>query len=111
MGQGQVTLRTDKATSGGYLVKSSTPKAGKAKPLPSSHTKPNDPAKIKAEKSKVMTSKQWEASATDAAMDRKVAKQKGMTLRQYEGSPLDDKNDKKQLAAHNRTANTSKRGK
>lgn len=74
------------------------------KPLPASHRVPNNPAKIAAEKKQVMTPKQWEASATDAAMDRKVAKAKGMSLGAYEGSKLDDRNDGKQLAAHNATA-------
>lgn len=93
-----MTLRTDKNTAGGYLVKKET------KQLPVSHRKPNDQAKIAAEKSKVMTMPEWEKSATDAAMDRKVAKSHGMTLGQYEGSKLDEKNDKKQLAAHNSAA-------
>jgi len=78
------------------------------KTLPASHLAPDNPKKIAAEKSKVMTPKQWEQSATDAAMDRKVAKKQGQTLAQYEGSPLDEKNDKKQLAAHNKAARKGK---
>lgn len=85
-------------------------KKAPAKPLPASHRVPDDPAKIKAEKGKVMTMKQWEASATDAAMDRKVAKQKGMSLKAYEGSKLDERNDAKQLAAHNKAARAAKKG-
>lgn len=80
----------------------------KKKPIPASHRAPDNPKKIAAEKSKVMTPKQWEQSATDAAMDRKVAKKQGQTLAQYEGSPLDEKNDKKQLAAHNKAARKGK---
>lgn len=82
--------------------------AAAQKPLPASHKAPDNPAKIKAEKSQVMTAKQWEASATDAAMDRKVAKAKGQTLAQYEGSPLDERNDRKHLAAHNAAARKAK---
>lgn len=91
-------------------MKSPAKKAAPAasKPLPASHRVPDNPAKIKAEKSQVMTAKQWENSATDAAMDRKVAKSKGQTLKQYEGSPLDERNDKKQLAAHNAAAKKTK---
>lgn len=77
------------------------------KPMPASHTDkpaPGEAQKIKAEASRKMTMVQWEKSATDAAMDRKVAKREGMSLRQYEGSPLDEKNDRKQLAAHNAKA-------
>lgn len=84
-------IRTDKAASGGYLVTKQT------KALSASHRKPNDPAKIKAEKPKVMTAKQWENSATQ-----------GESLNVYEGSALDEKNDKKQLAAHNKAARKGK---
>lgn len=83
--------------------------AAAQKPLPASHKAPDNPAKIKAEKSQVMTAKQWEASATDAAMDRKVAKKQGQSLRQYEGSPLDERNDAKQLAAHNTAAKATRK--
>jgi hypothetical protein len=117
-------LRSDKMASGGALAgakakgkdavaakrdvakpaaKTAT-KGADGKPMPASHRVPNDPRKIAAEKSKVMTPKQWENSATDAAMDRKVAKSKGQTLAQYEGSKLDERNDAKQLAAHNKAA-------
>ena len=48
----------------------SKPAKKETKQLPASHKKPNDPAKIAAEKSKVMSMPQWEKSATDAAMDR-----------------------------------------
>lgn len=74
------------------------------KQLPKSHRQPDDPKQIKKEAGKVMSEKQWESSATDAAKDRKVAKSKGQTLKEYEGSPLDEKNDKKQRAAHNAKA-------
>lgn len=90
-------MRTDKKTSGGALVKAKTN-------VPSAKPAKGEAAKIKAEKSKVMTMKQWEASATDAAMDRKVAKKQGIPVAKYEGSKLDDRNDRKQLAAHNRAA-------
>lgn len=83
----------------------------KKKPIPASHRAPDNPKKIAAEKSKVMTPKQWETSATDAAMDRKVARKNGTTLAKYEGSKLDDSNDKKQLAAHNKAANTAQKSK
>lgn len=96
-----MTLRTDKQTAGGYMAK-------ETKQLPASHRKPDNPAKIAAEKSKVMTPKQWENSATDAAMDRRVAKKQGESLKQYEGSALDERNDKKQLAAHNKAARKAK---
>jgi len=81
-----------------------SPKAATPKPLPPSHTKPVDRKAIAAEKTKVMTAKQWETSATDAAMDRKVAKKEGVSLKAYEGSILDERNDRKQLAAHNSAA-------
>lgn len=85
-------------------------KKAQTKPLPASHRVPDAPAKIAAEKGKVMTMKQWEASATDAAMDRKVAKREGMSLKAYEGSKIDDRNDAKQLAAHNKAARAAKKG-
>lgn len=104
-----MTIRSDNNSAGGYLMKApSKPAKKETKQLPASHKKPNDPAKIAAEKSKVMSMPQWEKSATDAAMDRKVAKANGMTLAQYEGSKLDEKNDAKQLAAHNKAARKAK---
>lgn len=81
------------------------------KAMPASHTTKagkGEAAKIKAEASKVMTKSQWEASASDAAADRRVAKQNGMSLREYEGSKLDEKNDAKQLKAHNAKAKAKK---
>lgn len=81
----------------------------KLKPnTPSVKPAPGEAAKIKAEASKVMTAKQWEASATDADKDRKVAKQQGIPVAKYEGSKLDDKNDAKQRAAHNQAARKGK---
>jgi hypothetical protein len=91
-------LRSDKTSAGGAL---------QGKKLPKSHTdKPTkgEAAKIRAESKQVLSNKQWENSATDAAKDRKVAKQNGMSLKQYEGSKLDEKNDAKQRAAHNAAA-------
>lgn len=106
-------LRSDKMASAGALVggKAKSKASAAGKPMPPSHRKPDDPAAIKAEKSKVMTAKEWEHSATDAAMDRKVAKAKGQTLAQYEGSAVDEKNDAKQLAAHNKAARAKAKAK
>lgn len=86
-----------------------SPKAATPKPLPPSHTKPVDRKAIAAEKTKVMTAKQWETSATDAAMDRNVAKKAGVSLEAYEGSPLDERNDAKQRAAHNAAAKATRK--
>lgn len=81
--------------------KGGAPKGMKtSKPTPIS----GSAAKIKAEAKQVMTAKQWEKSATDAAMDRKVAKQQGIPVKQYEGSALDMRNDKTQRAQHNERA-------